>query len=88
MGLVKVSILSNNCAIHIDTRLAWIMSHKIATMYKEPKHQETLQASLAIQNLKYPTSFLPPQPYQLMQPSLPGKLQEVPSGIQDIQPRP
>ena len=53
-GLVKVSILSNNCYMQSDTRLAYIVSQKIAAMYTGLKHQETLQASLATQNLNSP----------------------------------
>ena len=51
-GLVKVSSLSNNRAMYSDPRLGWIMFHKISAMYRDLKHQETLQASLEIQNLK------------------------------------
>ena len=49
-GLVKVLILSNNCPIKIDPRLAYIVFQNISAMYIGPKHQETLQASLATQN--------------------------------------
>ena len=42
-GLVKVYSLINNQATQSDTRLACILFHKIAEMYRDLKHQETLQ---------------------------------------------
>ena len=34
-GLVKVSSIRNNRARHSDIRLAWLMFHKIAQMYRD-----------------------------------------------------
>ena len=61
-GLVKVSRLINNQESQSYTRLDWIVFHKIDEIYREMKHKDTLQASLAIQNLKSPKSISPPQP--------------------------
>ena len=85
-GWVKLSSLSNTQASQSDTRLSRIMFHKIAAMYRNLKHQETLYASLAIQNLKSPVSFSPPHLYQPTQLSLPVKIHVVLPGLQDIQP--
>ena len=87
-GLVKVSILRNTRAPQSDPRLAWIMFHKIPTMYRELKHQKILQTSLEIQKLKFPVSFSSPLLYQPTESRLSVKLQEVPSYLQDIQPCP
>ena len=62
------------------------MFHKIAAIYRDLKHQDILQASLAIQNLKSPASFSSPQIYQPTEPSLTVKLQELPLELQYIQP--
>ena len=53
-------------------------------MYRVLKHQETLQYSLEIKNLKSPAYFTPPHIYQLTETSLPIKLQVVLPDIQDI----
>ena len=61
------------------------MFHNIAAMYRDPKHKETLQASLFIQNLKSPPNpcvSSPPHPYQLAELKLP---EEVPPYPQDTQ---
>ena len=50
-------------------------------MYKDLKYQDTIQASLGIQDLKSPEYSSPPQQYQLTEMNLPVNLQ-------DIQPRP
>ena len=42
-GLVKVLILSNSRAKKINPRIVRIMFHKIAAMYMDLKHKETLQ---------------------------------------------
>ena len=62
-GVVKLSILSNNRAKHSDPKLAWIMFHKIAEIYSNLKHHKTLQAPLAIQNLKSPECSSSSPPY-------------------------
>ena len=87
-GLVKVSRLSNTRASQCDPRIAYTMFHKISAMYRELKHQDILQSLLEIQKLKFPVSFSSPLIYQPTEPRLPVKLQEVPSDLQDIQPRP
>ena len=84
-GLVKVFSLKNNLAIQRNPRLDWIMLHKIYVIYGDLKHQETIQALLAIQNLKSPEYFSPPQPYQLSEPKPPVKLQVVPLNLLGIQ---
>ena len=53
-GLVKLTISSNNFDMHSNPRISRIMFHEIAEIYRELKHQETLQVLLAIQNLKSP----------------------------------
>ena len=75
MGLVKLSILSNNYSVYSYPRMSCIMFHKVDAMYRELKNQETLQASLAIQNLKSLIFSLPPQIYQPPELNLPGNLQ-------------
>ena len=52
-GLLKVSIFINNRATQSDLRIAGIIYHKIAAIYRELKHQYILQELLAIQKLKY-----------------------------------
>ena len=59
-GLVKVLSLRNTRASQNDPRLACIMFHKIAAIYRDLKHQNTLQALLAIQNLSLPHLFVTP----------------------------
>ena len=86
-GLVKVSSLRNTQSSQINPRLVWIMFHKISVVYRDLKHQEALQASLEIQNLKSPASFSPPQIYQPTEPSIAVELQVVPPDLQDIHPR-
>ena len=60
-----------------DPRLAWIMLQYINTIYMDLKHQETLQASISIQNLKSPVFSSPSHPYQPSEINLPVNLQEV-----------
>ena len=62
-GLVKIYSLRNNRATHSDPRIDWIMLQKIYEIYRELKHQDTLQALIEIQNLKSHKYFSPPQPY-------------------------
>ena len=75
-------------SITSGTRLSWIVIHKIAAMNRELKHQEILQSPLAIKNLNSTVYFSSPQLYQLIEPRLPVKIQEVPPNPQDIQSRP
>ena len=49
-GLVKVSSISNNRAWYIDLRLAWLMFHKIAQMYRDVRKQESEEATSLILN--------------------------------------
>ena len=58
--LVKVSIFSNTRASQSDTRIAWIVLQNIVAMYRDLKHQYTLQALIVIQNLKSPAYFFRP----------------------------
>ena len=44
-GLVKVSRISNNRARKSDPRLAWLMFHKIAQMYRYIREQESEEAT-------------------------------------------
>ena len=85
-GLVKLSRLRNTLDSQSNTRLDWIMFHKIDEIYRKMKHKDTLQASLAIQNLKSPFFNSPLYKYQPSELSLPVNLQEVPPDLQDIQP--
>ena len=57
-------------------------------MYSDLKHKETFKSSIAIQNMKYPKYISPPKTHQPSEPSLTGKLQEVPPDILGIQPHP
>ena len=87
-GLVNVYRLRNTRVSQSDTRLAWIWFHKISAMYRDLKHQDTLQELLEIKNLKSPASFSSLQIYQPIEPNLPVKLQVLPTNLKEIQPRP
>ena len=50
-GLVKVSSISNNRARQSDPRLAWLMFHKIAQMYRDIREQESEEATELILHL-------------------------------------
>ena len=71
-GFVKVSRLINTKSSQSDPRLACIMLHVIASIYRELKHQETLQTSITIKNFKSPAYFSPPQIYQPTEPISPN----------------
>ena len=47
-GLGKVSRSRRNRATQSDTRLSWMALHKIDALYRDLKHQDTIQAFLAI----------------------------------------
>ena len=51
-GLVKVSSISNNRSSQSDPRLAWLMFHKIAQMYRDIRQQESEEATELILNLR------------------------------------
>ena len=51
-GLVKMSSISNNRARQSDPRLAWLMFHKIAQMYRDIREQESEEATELILNLR------------------------------------
>ena len=87
-GLVKLSNLSNNFAIHSGPGIDWIIFHDIAIIYRDMKHQETLQASLKTKNLKAPECSSPPHPYQPSELNLPRNLQEVPPNLRYIKDLP
>ena len=40
-GFVNVSSISNNRARQSDTRLAWLIFHKMAQMYRDIREQES-----------------------------------------------
>ena len=48
---MKVSIISNNRARQSDPRLAWLMFHKIAHMYRDIRKQESEETTELILNL-------------------------------------
>ena len=50
-GLVKVSSISNYRYRNSDPRLAWMMFHKIAQMYRDIREQESEEATELILNL-------------------------------------
>ena len=50
-GLVKVSSISNNISRQSDPRLAWLVFHKIAQMYRDIREQESEEATELILNL-------------------------------------
>ena len=98
-GLIKVSDLSNTMANKSGTRLAWIVFHKIAHMYRDARKQETLQASLLNQGLQVNfestkaagTSPATSNIYIPLQPTMPldpTTVTTVPEDLEDIQPRP
>ena len=64
------------------------MFHKVASMYRYLKRQDTLQSSLVIQNLNSTASFSLPHLYPPIELSLPAELQVVLHDLQDIRPRP
>ena len=51
-GLVKVSSISNNRSRQSDPRLAWLMFHKIAQIYRDIRQQESEEATELIINLR------------------------------------
>ena len=51
-GLVKVSSISNNRLRQSDPRLAWLMFHNIARMYRDIRQQESEEATELILNLR------------------------------------
>ena len=51
-GLVKVTTISNNISRQSDPRLAWLMFHKIAQMYRDIRQQESEEATELILNLR------------------------------------
>ena len=71
-GFVKVSRLINTQSSQSDPRLACIMLHTIDSIYRELKHQETLQTPITIKKIKSPASFSPPQLYQPTEPISPN----------------
>ena len=97
--LIKVSSLSNNRAKESDTRLAWIVFHNIARIYRYIAKQETVQASLLTQGLHVnfestkaagtsPATPILSIPLQPTMPLYPTKVTIVPEYLGDIQPRP
>ena len=98
-GKIKASILSKNRYKQSDTRLAWIIFHKIDHMYREIRKQETVQVSLLLQGLRVncePTkaagaSPATPNLSMPLQPTItiyPTTVTTVPEDLEDIQPRP
>ena len=51
-GLVKVSSISNNRSKQSDPRLAWLMFHEIAQMYRDIREQESEEATELILNIR------------------------------------
>ena len=85
-GLLKVSILRNSRSMQSCPSISWVMFHKMSEMPRDLKHQDTLQASLEIQNLNSLECSSPPHQYQPSELNLPGSIQEVPSDLKYIQP--
>ena len=50
--LVKVSSISNNISRHSNPRLAWLIFHKIAQMYRDIREQESEEATELILNIR------------------------------------
>ena len=53
-------------------------------MYRDLKHKDTLQESLAIQNLRLPFYSTTPQQDKLPELNLPGNLQQVLPDLQSV----
>ena len=94
-GLVKVSSISNNISKQSDPRLAWLMFHKIAQMYRDIRQQESEEAMGLILNLRdkfkidNKTVSSPRTPnISIEQPKMPLDPKSVPKDLKDIQPRP
>ena len=85
MEIITVSSLRNNPDNQINPRIDWIISNNIYAIYRYLKHKDTLQESLAIQNLKPPCFSSPPQTYQTSKINLSGNPQEVLTYLQDNQ---
>ena len=60
MGLLKVSSFRTNRSMQSYPRLYRIVIHNIYAMHRYLKYQETLQASLSIQNLDFTVFSSPP----------------------------
>ena len=52
-GLVKVSIMRKNRVRQSDPRLAWLVFHKIAQMYRDIRKQESKEATELIIKLHF-----------------------------------
>ena len=90
-----MSSISNNRARQSDPRLAWLMFHKIAQMYRDIREQESEEATELIlnicANLKSNNTTLssPRTPkISIQQPKMPLDPKTVPKYLKEIQPRP
>ena len=51
-GLVNLSSISKNISRQSDPRIAWLMFHNIAQMYRDIRQQESEEATELILNLR------------------------------------
>ena len=93
--LVNVSSISNIRPKQSDPRLAWMMFHKIAQMYRYIKEQENDEATEMILNLRAnlnsnnTTLSSPITPkISIQQLTMPLDLKTVPKYLKEIQPHP
>ena len=94
-GSVKVPNICNNRARQSDPRLAWLIFHKIAQMYRDIREQEIEKATELIINLcsnlnsNHASSPSPITPnISIEQPTINLDPKTVPKDIKEIQPRP
>ena len=90
-GLVKVSSISNNRSSQSDPRLAWLVFHKIAHMYRDIREQESEEATELILNLRdkfnsnNTTLSSPRTPnISIEQPTMPLDPKTVPKDLKEI----
>ena len=86
--LLKFSIIHNNRVRQSDSRLAWLMFHKIAQMYRYIREQESEEATEQILNLRANlnsknTSFSSPitPKISIQQPTMPLDPKTVPEDL-------
>ena len=90
-GLVKVSSIINNRARQSYPRLAWLMFHKIAQMYRDIREQEREEARELILNLcanlnskNISLSFPITTNTSIQQPTIPLDPKTVPEDLKEI----
>ena len=92
---MKLSIISNNRARQSDPRIAWLMFHKIAQIYRDVREKKFEEATELILNLhanlnsNHTSSYSHITPkISIQQPTMPIDPKILPKDLKEIQPRP